>query len=349
MQELNIKIRIIKALTPAAAESLRKAFIPIDFLKAKNNSIFLLEERQELTSLDKVPVAFKNATYIKPSFSERFGPFIFPAFNFSEDSEEVVHLEIAKATKSRNRVPCEIALGFLKYSKAKARIDTFKLEIDFNRTKNENLRHLRADNYFIFDVKDTYRNNYIFNIATYFYNKFELYQQVKVFFAAKKEELIKITDNTAFLDDVLSLLSAAAPTISGIAVPKENLSKELILNPTTDKLPGYKSLFTYMDYTNKALTNENRDRIEVLVGENTDTLALTFDLAFESSSFTKNLQKTELTLEVLNSFKKTTSIDALLYKNLAASLENYLLLAAFSSNLISQVKTKFLLKALKEN
>jgi hypothetical protein len=349
VQELNIKIRIIKALAPAAAESLRKSSIPIDFLKAKNNSIFLLEERQELTSLDKVPVAFKNTAYIKPSFSEKFGPFIFPAFNFSEDSDEVVHLEIAKAVKKRNKVPCEIALGFLKYSKTKARIDTFKLEIAFNRLRNEHPRQLRGGDYFVFDIKDTYRNNYIFNIATYFYNKFELYRQVKTFFMAKKEKLVKITENTAFLDDVLSLLSAAAPTASGIVVPKENLSKELILNPITDKLPGYKSLFTYMDYTNKAITNETRDGIEVFVGENTDTLAITFNLDFESSVFTKNLQKTELTLEILNKFKNTTPIAEMFYKNIAASLENYLLLGAFSSNLISQVKTKFLLKALKEN
>lgn len=348
MQELGIKIRIIKALAPEAAKSLREASLPIDFLKAKNSSSFLLEERCELTAFDKVSAAFnERKTYINPSFLEKLGPFVFPSFGFSEDSEEAVHLEIAKTAKKRKNIPCEIALGFLKYSTTKARIDTFKLEIDFNRAKNTH--NLRAGTYFGFNIKDTYRNNYVFNIATYFYNKFELYQQVKNFFAAKQEELIKITGNETFVNDVLSLLSAKAPVASEIKVPEENLSKELTVNPISDKLSGYKSLFTCMDYTNKAITNEERDVIEVLVGEKTDTLALTFSLDFESSDFTKNLQKTELTLETLNKFKTNTPIAALLYKNLEESLKNYLLLANFSSNLISQVKTKFLLKALNEN
>jgi len=347
MQELSIKIRIIKALTPSAAASLRKAAIPIEFLKAKNNSFFLLEERQELVPFAKVAATFKATFYAKPAFPKNLGPFVFPSFSFSEDSEAVVHLEIAKVAKKRNNVPFEMELGCLKYSAAKARLDAFKLEIDFNKAKNTH--YLREGTYFSFDIKDTYKNNYIFNIATYFYNKFGLYQQVKAFFAEKKEELMKITANAPFLEDVLRLFSASAPTTSAIEVPEENLSTELILNPITDKLPGYKSLFTYMDHTNAAITNEEQDSIEVLVGEKTDTLALTFTLDFEASAFTKNLQKTELTLEVLNKFKTTTPIAAMISANLAASLNNYLLLGAFSSELITQVKTKFLLKALTEN
>ena len=346
MQELNIKLRIIKALTPGAAASLRKASIPIEFLKTPDNSIFLLQELQELVAFDKVSGVLKKGTYANPSFLENLGAFIFPRFNFSEDSDENVHLGITRAEKKRNKVPCEIKLGLLKYSKAKARIDAFKLEIDFNRAKP---RYLRENNYFAFDIKDTYKNNYIFNIATYFYNKFELYQKVKAFLVAKQEALVKITANETFLKDALNLFSAASPTVSLIKVPKENLSRELAINSITDKLPGYKNLFTCMDHTNVAITNEEQDCIEVLVGERTDTLALTFNLDFEGSSFTKNLQKTELTLDVLNKFKNNTPLATIIYENLEESLNNYLLLSSFSSNLISQVKTKFLLKALTEN
>jgi hypothetical protein len=345
MPELEIKIKIIKAIKPEYAEKLRNAAIPVKFLEERNNSAFLYDELSEapysIIKCDFSPD--KNDLVSIPPISGSLGTFTFPKFDFSLDSDDYSTLGIAAGEEICKKVP--IIFDFkLKNKKNKLTPIAFELEINLDK---ENFKPKWYGNaYFSFSVFSSSYQSFIFNIAAYFYNKFNLYKKTRNFLSLKKNELINISNSETFVNTLLALFSAKKAENFKLEIPEKNLSKELILFPETDQIPNYKRLFKYMAYESSLIKDEETDRLEVFVGEKTNTLAIIFDLEYEKSVFAKKFRKKLLTDVALTNLKLDSKLDALINETLRESLENYLTFSDFSSKIISQVKTKFLLKTL---
>jgi hypothetical protein len=342
MSELAMKIKIIKAIPPELAESLRTAATPIEFLKASKSAAFLFDELSE-APYSVIKSGFYNTSKDLLStqpISSSLGAFTFPEFDFSTDSVGTLTLDIAPAKELCKQVP--VMLDFqLKNVLNKLTPVTFGLEI---KVPEENFATKGyGATYFCFKVSSGFHQNYIFNIAAYFYNKFNLYKKTKRFLASKQLELTAISNSETFVATLLALFSAEKAEAFKLKIPAENLSKELLLLPATDQIPAYKSLFKYMAQASPWIKDEETDRLEVFIGEKTNTLAIVFDLDYESSGFTKKFRKKPLTDVVLAAFKADQQLDTLINATLSASLENYLAFSNFSSKLIATVKTKFLL------
>lgn len=342
MPELQIKIKLIKAIAPELAEKLRTAATPIEFLKARKSAAFLFDELSE-APYSVIKSGFYNTAKDLLStqpIASSLGAFTFPAFAFSSDSDGIPTLAITKAKESCKQVP--ITLKFqLKNNNNKLTPVSFGLEIP---TPKENLKakgYGRA--YFSFYVLNSFQQNYIFNIAAYFYNKFKLYKKAQTFLTSKQKELTAISNSETFVATLLSLFSAEKAESFKLKISAANLRKELLLFPETDEIPAYKSLFKYMPAASPLIKDAATDRFEVFVGEKTATLAIVFDLDYESSGFAKKFKKKPLTDVSLTAFKADQQLDTLINATLEESLENYLAFSNFSSNLITTVKTKFLL------
>lgn len=342
MLELPMKIQIIKALAPEVAAKLRTAAAPIEFLRASKSSAFLSTELSEAPySIIKCGTSpdLNDRVTVSPIMGF-LGTFTLPGFAFSSGAYEPLTLGIVSTTTRYQQVP--ITLNFqLKNSNNKLTPITFGLEI---KLEEKNFKPKECDNtYFSFKVHSGFHQNYIFNIAAYFYNKYNLYKKTKAFLTAKQVELLNISNSATFVATLLALFSAEKAATFKVRLPKENLCKELLLLPETDEIPNYKSLFKYLPAVSSLIKNEETDQFEVLVGEKTDTLAIVFALDYGTSLFTKKFRRKPLTDVTLTAFKRDNQLDLLINETLATSLDNYLAFSNFSSKLIATVKTKFLL------
>jgi len=343
MLELPIKLKIIKTLTPEVAAKLRTAAAPIEFLRASKSSAFLSAELGEAPySIIKCGLSpdYRDVVTIPPIMGF-LGASTLPSFAFSSGAYEPLTLGMTSTKKRYQQVP--ITLNFqLKNNDNKLTPVTFGLEI---KLEEENFKPKECDNtYFSFKVHSGFHQNYIFNIAAYFYNKYSLYKKVKTFLTAKQAELLNISNSATFVATLLALFSAEKTATFKVKLPKENLNKELLLLPATDEISNYKSLFKYLPAAPSfSRLQDETDQFEVLVGEKTDTLAIVFTLDYGTSVFTKKFRRKPLSDITLTAFKLDQQLDTLINATLATRVENYLAFSDFASKLIATVKTKFLL------
>src|SRR5664280_2923981 len=107
MQELPIKIKIIKTITPALAASLRAAATPIEFLKASKSAAFLFDELS-MAPYSVIKSGFYNTAkdlLTTQPISGSLGAFRFPGFDFSTDAVGTLTLDIAPAKELCKQVP----------------------------------------------------------------------------------------------------------------------------------------------------------------------------------------------------------------------------------------------------